>query len=90
MLSVRSGHTVKRLSILHELKKQANKICSLKSRTDNRYIDKLNASKVEKEKKVEELRKEIAHLKEYRSISKQITDIKRSLLHEKNLVVLSL
>lgn len=47
-------------------------------------IEKLNASKVEKEKKVEELRKEIAHLKEYRSISKQITDIKKYFsIHDK-------
>lgn len=47
-------------------------------------IEKLNASKVEKEKKVEELRKEIAHLKEYRSISKQITDIKEYFsIHDK-------
>lgn len=38
-------------------------------------IEELNASKVEKEKKIEELRKEIANLKENRSISKQITDI---------------
>lgn len=47
-------------------------------------IEKLNASKVEKEKKVEELRKEIAHLKEKRSISKQITDIKKYFsIHDK-------
>lgn len=47
-------------------------------------IEKLNASKVEKEKKVEELRKEIAHLKEYRSISKQIKDIKKYFsIHDK-------
>lgn len=47
-------------------------------------IEKLNASKVEKEKKVEELRKEIAHLKENRSISKQITDIKKYFsIHDK-------
>lgn len=47
-------------------------------------IEKLNVSKVEKEKKVEELRKEIAHLKEYRSISKQIKDIKKYFsIHDK-------
>ena len=47
-------------------------------------IEKLNASKVEKEKKVEELRQEIAHLKEKRSISKQITDIKKYFsIHDK-------
>lgn len=47
-------------------------------------IEKLNASKVEKEKKVEELRKDIAHLKENKSISRQITDIKKYFsIHDK-------
>ena len=47
-------------------------------------IEKLNASKVEKEKKIEELRKEITHLKEKMSISKQITDIKKYFsIHDK-------
>ena len=47
-------------------------------------IEKLNASKVEKEKKIEELRNEIAYLKENRSISKQITDIKKYFsIHDK-------
>lgn len=47
-------------------------------------IEKLNASKVEKEKKVGELRKEIAHLEEKKSISKQITDIKKYFsIHDK-------
>ena len=47
-------------------------------------IEKLNASKVEKEKTVEGLRKDIAHLKENRSISKQITEIKKYFsIHDK-------
>ena len=47
-------------------------------------IEKLNASKIEKEKKVEEMRKEIALLKENKAISIQKTDIEKYFsIHDK-------
>ena len=47
-------------------------------------IEKLNASKIEKEKKVEEMRKEIALLEEKKAISMQKTDIEKYFsIHDK-------